>query len=134
MAVTKYSRQRESILQYLRSTKCHPTAETVFHNVREVCPSISQGTVYRNLKLLTDMGEIQRLTCGDGFEHYDATVALHYHLYCRDCGSVVDIDMPPMVEVEMLARRYYNGSIEGHTTLFYGRCPECVAKENENDS
>ncbi len=132
MAATKYSRQRESILHYLRSTKCHPTAEVIFQNVRSVCPSISQGTVYRNLKLLSGTGEIQRITCGDGVEHYDATVTLHYHLYCGVCGQVVDIDMPPMVEVEMLAQRYYPGNIEGHTTLFYGHCPECSKSDVES--
>ncbi len=125
MATTKYSRQRECILAYLRSTKSHPTAETIFHQVREVCPSISQGTVYRNLKLLTDLGEIQRLTCGDESEHYDANAQMHYHLFCKSCGAVVDIDMPPMVELDMLARRYYGGEIESHSTLFYGKCEKC---------
>ncbi len=139
MATVKFSRQRETILQYLRSTTAHPTAETVFRNVRETCPHISQGTVYRNLKLLTDLGEIQRLTCGDGSEHYDATVAPHYHLYCRACGCVADLAMPTMPELNTLAGRYYGGTIEGHTTLFFGECEECTKKtamgrENENNS
>ena len=57
MAAIKYSRQREAIKHYLASTKEHPTADTVYLHVKEDFPSISLGTVYRNLNLLTDIGE-----------------------------------------------------------------------------
>ena len=56
----KYSKQRESILKYLRSTKCHPTAETVYQNILSENPNISLGTVYRNLTLLTELGDISK--------------------------------------------------------------------------
>lgn len=69
MAGLKYSRQREAVLVYLRSTKSHPTAEQVYQKIREEFPKISLGTVYRNLNLLADCGEILRLNCGDGVEH-----------------------------------------------------------------
>ena len=52
MAGLKYSRQREAVLVYLRSTKSHPTAEQVYQKIREEFPKISLGTVYRNLNLL----------------------------------------------------------------------------------
>ena len=57
MATLKFSRQRESIKQYLASTKEHPTADMVYMHVKEDYPNISLGTVYRNLNLLTDIGE-----------------------------------------------------------------------------
>ena len=66
MAALKYSRQRESIKEYLASTTSHPTADAVYLHVREEFPHISLGTVYRNLNLLADMGEIQRFSSGDG--------------------------------------------------------------------
>lgn len=66
MAVLKYSRQREVIKEYLMSTKEHPTADTVYMHIREQSPNISLGTVYRNLNLLTELGEIKKITCGDG--------------------------------------------------------------------
>ena len=57
----KHSKQRDAILTYLHSTKSHPTAETVYENVRESIPNISLGTVYRNLALLEELGEIPYL-------------------------------------------------------------------------
>ena len=52
MAALKYSRQRESIKEFLRSRTDHPTADTVYENLRQIYPNISLGTVYRNLSLL----------------------------------------------------------------------------------
>lgn len=62
MAALKYSRQRESIKEFLRSRTDHPTADTVYENLRQIYPNISLGTVYRNLSLLSDIGEIRKLT------------------------------------------------------------------------
>ena len=62
MATLKYSRQRESIKNYLASTTEHPTADTVYMHVKEEFPNISLGTVYRNLNLLTDLGEAVKIT------------------------------------------------------------------------
>ena len=66
MATLKFSRQRESIKQYLASTKEHPTADMVYMHVKEDYPNISLGTVYRNLNLLTDIGEALKIATPDG--------------------------------------------------------------------
>ena len=85
MAGLKHSRQREAILDYLHSTKSHPTAEAVYWKVREEFPKISLGTVYRNLNLLANQGQVLRLQCGDGVEHFDGTG--RRELSGRDPGS-----------------------------------------------
>ena len=61
----KRSKQRESIKKFLISRYDHPTAETVYMNIKEEFPNISLGTVYRNLSLLADIGEIQKLQESD---------------------------------------------------------------------
>ena len=58
----KYSRQREAIKTFLAGRYDHPTAETVYLGIKEEFPNISLGTVYRNLSLLSDIGEIQKLS------------------------------------------------------------------------
>ena len=50
----KYSRQRESIVNFLASRTDHPTAETIYQNIKKEFPNISLGTVYRNLSLLEE--------------------------------------------------------------------------------
>ena len=86
MAALKYSRQRESIKNYLLSTNEHPSADIVYQHVREDFPNISLGTVYRNLKLLAELGEITRFSCGDGSEHFDYTTE-PLHMLQTDPGS-----------------------------------------------
>ena len=67
----KYSRQREAIKTFLAGRYDHPTAETVYLGIKEEFPNISLGTVYRNLSLLSDIGEIQKLSTGIGPDRFD---------------------------------------------------------------
>ena len=71
MATLKYSRQRESIKEFLRTRTDHPTADVVYENMKLIYPNISLGTVYRNLSLLADLGEIKKLSSFAGADHFD---------------------------------------------------------------
>lgn len=122
----KYSRQREAILAFLKTRKDHPTAEVIYDNIRQEYPKISLGTVYRNLALLSDMGIILKLSCDDGFEHYDGNPERHYHFVCRRCRSVIDLEMDDISFINTLAEKNFLGSIEGHMAYFYGRCDKCM--------
>lgn len=124
----KHSRQRDSIIEFLSTRKDHPTADTVYMNVRQSFPNISLGTVYRNLTLLADMGEILRIRVGDGVDHFDYDTSPHYHFVCRECGSVLDLDMEVTKEEDQAAQKNFEGEIEGHMIYFYGRCPNCIRK------
>lgn len=121
----KYSRQREVIQDFLMTRKDHPTADVVYMNVRQQYPNISLGTVYRNLTLLSDMGEITRLRVGDGVDHFDADTSPHHHFVCTECGSVIDLDMESIDYVTEIAEKSFPGRIDGHVTYFYGLCDNC---------
>lgn len=126
----KHSKQRDSIKEFLATRKDHPTADTVYMNVRQSFPNISLGTVYRNLTLLADLGEIARLRVGDGVDHFDYDTTPHYHFVCSECGTVLDLDMTVMAQMTEAARENFDGEIEGHVTWFYGRCSKCTKKLN----
>ena len=81
----KYSRQREAIKEFLAGRTDHPTADTVYTCLREQYPNISLGTVYRNLTLLTEMGEIMKITTGEGADRFDANVQRHHRDGYRSC-------------------------------------------------
>ena len=110
MAAIKYSRQREAIKHYLASTKEHPTADTVYLHVKEDFPNISLGTVYRNLNLLTDIGEAIKIPTPDGGDRFDGNV------------------MKSIEEVNRLAGENFDGIITSSSTLFYGECSDCIRK------
>lgn len=130
MKAIKYSRQRESVKACLMARKDHPTAEVIYASIREQYPNISLGTVYRNLNLLEELGEVRKLRCGNGPDHFDGDMAPHYHFLCKECGQVADMPMSHMEEINTLAGRYYPGRIENHETVFYGVCPQCLKLEN----
>ena len=130
MATLKYSRQREAIKDFLSTRKDHPTADVVFMKVKEEFPNISLGTVYRNLTLLSDIGEILRLRVGDGVDHFDYTVDPHFHFACTECNSVIDLEMDTIDSIKEVAGLNFDGHIAGHVTYFYGTCGICM-KKNE---
>ena len=126
MVVRKHSKQRDMIMDFLMTRKDHPTAETVYLNVRELNPRISLGTVYRNLTLLADSGEILRLSVGENTDRFDADTSPHYHFICKDCGSVIDLDMDDIDYVTDVASKRFKGKIAGHVTYFHGTCEKCT--------
>jgi len=129
MKTLKYSRQRESIKACLMSRKDHPTADALYTSIREQFPNISLGTVYRNLNLLAEIGEIQKLSPGIGPDRFDGNPAPHYHFICRHCGCVMDLTVSGLDHINILAGQDFDGEIEGHITYFYGACPSCKASE-----
>ena len=124
--ILKHSKQRDMIKAFLMTRKDHPTADTVYMNVRQLNPNISLGTVYRNLTLLADIGEIQRLRLGDGVDHFDADISPHYHFICSKCGSVIDLEMEELTGIIDNAADSFKGHIDGHMNYFYCTCVDCI--------
>ena len=131
MKTLKYSRQRESIKANLMSRRDHPTADALYASIREEFPNISLGTVYRNLNLLVETGEIQKLTCGDGSDHFDGNVSQHYHFVCTECHQVYDMEMGPLTSLDETAQQSAPGQIHSHSVLFYGTCWKCLEKKSK---
>ncbi len=125
----KYSRQRESIKTYLMQTKEHPTADMVYLHMKETYPNISLGTVYRNLSLLTEIGEVNKLTSCDGADRFDGNTAPHYHFTCDQCHNVYDLEMESIEHINLIAAQNFDGEITGHTAQFHGICGQCMKRK-----
>ena len=103
----------------------HPTADMVYTDIRKEYPNISLGTVYRNLALLSELGEIKRLVTGDGPDRFDADTSPHNHFICRKCHAVLDMDMEDISEIKERAEQNFHGVIESYSVNFYGICEHC---------
>ncbi|MDO4344625.1 MAG: transcriptional repressor [Eubacteriales bacterium] len=130
MATIKYSRQRESILNFLAQRRDHPTADTIYQAIRQEFPKISLGTVYRNLGLLTDLGQICRVNAGDGAERFDYNTAPHNHFICTKCHSVSDLEMESIDHIMEAAQQNCSGHIESYQANFYGICAHCLSESS----
>lgn len=129
MATLKYSRQRESIKDFLMTRTDHPTADTIYENVRLIYPNISLGTVYRNLALLADIGEIRKLSDAFGPDRYDGRTEPHCHFSCTCCNRVMDIETDAMNDLIQAAGKNFNGIIYDCSANFYGLCEDCAKKQ-----
>ncbi len=123
------TRQREAILGVLRGTTSHPTADWVYQEVRKEMPHVSLGTIYRNLRTLSEHGEIQELAYGSNHSRFDANPHSHYHFMCENCGSVLDLDLPPMPELEIRVEQL-GFQVFAHRLEFYGTCPACSTEKS----
>jgi Fe2+ or Zn2+ uptake regulation protein len=128
---TKNSRQRDLVLRILRSSKDHPTAESIYLEARKTIPSISLGTVYRNLNHLRDEGRIRELSYGKGISHFDGELREHHHVRCIACGSVADVPcvVPrPFIEEVQAQTRFQIHSVR---LEFIGLCGTCERLSEE---
>jgi Fur family ferric uptake transcriptional regulator len=133
----RMTHQRKMILEEVRSTCTHPTADEVYEIVRRRIPRISMGTVYRNLDVLAKNGLIQKIDPGQGHPQmrFDAKTEDHYHITCMGCGSIEDVPMnSPDDSLDGLTKKLLKATeyrVAGHSLDFYGLCPLC-AKEGES--
>jgi len=117
--------QRMAVMEAIRSTDRHPDAHWIYQAVREKLPQTSLGTVYRTLKVLEEAGMLRALHYSGTPTRYDACVTPHYHVLCRSCGRVADIDLALGFELERQIAAWTDFCITDHRLEFFGLCPEC---------
>jgi Fe2+ or Zn2+ uptake regulation protein len=118
---------RRVVLEVVRATESHPTAEAVHRMVRRRLPRVSLGTVYRNLRLLVAEGLVKELP--GPHARFDGNTSEHHHFTCLRCGRIVDV-AGPLTEPHsraLVSRVAAQGgwSITHHRIEFYGRCAAC---------
>ena len=124
--MVKNSRKRETIRTILKNTDTHPSAETIYLQVKNVYPNISLGTVYRNLNQLIELGEIEKVSGTVGSDRFDGNPKPHNHFFCTCCDAIIDLPDLDGVNVEKEMQKQFQGRITGHVTNYYGTCPNCM--------
>ncbi|MGO5211312.1 Fur family transcriptional regulator [Parafannyhessea sp. LCP21S3_E6] len=125
------TRQRQMVLEEVRSRCDHPTAEQIYQSVHERDPRMSQATVYRNLHLLAEEGEILSIKA-PGVEHFDLRRDAHPHMVCTRCGSVVDVPIPlGDADLDGRAAAATGWQVLDHAVIFRGVCPACMRSERD---
>ena len=119
----RLTNQKQIILDYLRSTKSHPTAEDVFLKVRKRLPHISLGTVYRNLNQFVRKNTIRELS-GET-KRFDADISIHHHFVCKKCHRVIDLS-DIVISKKYLKEKFKEiGEVTDYELFVYGVCEEC---------
>jgi Fe2+ or Zn2+ uptake regulation protein len=127
--IRRLTKQRQTILHILRGTKKHPTADVIYDEVRKLFPNISKGTVYRNLKILREQGDIAELKLSGHASRYDGRPERHYHFRCEHCGQVFDLEKPVDTALDGRIAGETGFQVWYHRLEFRGLCNECQAQQ-----
>lgn len=117
--------QRSLVLKTVKELQFHATADEVYDTIVKKHSDISRGTVYRNLNLLSDIGEIRKLEMPSGADRFDHICHEHYHTRCIKCGRVFDVEMDFIADLETNIKDTHGFKFIGHDIIFKGICPEC---------
>ncbi len=117
--------QRKLVLEAVKELRCHATADEVHNAIVKKYPDISRGTVYRNLNLLCEMGEIRKREIPGGADRFDHLCHDHYHVRCLKCRQVFDVQMEYMADLEKRVQDTHGFEFTGHDIIFKGVCSDC---------
>ena len=127
----RMTKQRKIILDLLRGTDHHPTADWIYAQTRKQLPKISLGTVYRNLNILSQEGAIIQLTDGKNVSRFDGNPEDHYHCICTECGRITDLKIPPLGFLEEQAAAQSGYAVFMHRIDFFGICQHCCVSAGD---
>ena len=126
----KQFKKRQAILDFLQQTTDHPSAEMVYSHLKSEYPDLSLGTVYRNLSMFKEQGQIISVGTVNGVERFDGNTKPHVHFVCTSCDGVSDL---PEVKIPQELNRQVTtatgGKIESCQLTFTGECKECLKKK-----
>ena len=117
----RVSHQRLLILDYLSRNHNHPSAETIFTDLKKIDPVISQETVYNTLKIFTGKNIVKELDFNLTSKRYEFAKGRHSHFICENCGKIIDIKDTNDYKIDELA--YYE--IKSVDITYRGLCPDC---------
>ncbi len=125
LSLIRMTHQREVVLDELRNSYTHPTADELYVNVRKKLPRISLATIYRTLETLEQVGLVKKITIDCNQMRFDGNVEDHYHITCVQCGRVDDIPSSAIKKVEVKTGEVDGYTVIGHQIHFFGICNTC---------
>nr|WP_319487626.1 transcriptional repressor [uncultured Caproiciproducens sp.] len=125
-----YSRKREAILDAIKGTTIHPTAEWVYQVLKPDYPDLSLGTVYRNLSQFKNDGVIVSVGIVNGQERFDGNTKPHTHFICSSCGAVIDIpgEFVSLKTNDEISQKYHV-LVDSSDVQFHGLCSQCLQRQ-----
>lgn len=134
MTITRNTIQRSLVLETVNNLGFHATADEIYDAIAKQHPSISRGTVYRNLNQLAECGEIRKVMIPDGADRFEHKTPDHFHARCLKCGRVFDVDMDYIADLGKAIKNTHGFSFSGYDIIFKGICPDCAKKEASQHS
>lgn len=128
----RHTLQKTIILEALYRLGNHPTPAMVYDEIHKEYPSISQATVFRVLAGECEEGNAQRVYAPGCPARYEYGTRKHWHISCRVCGNVADIEMKdPSADLRVGITDSNGFTVERFFVEFSGLCPKCQAESEK---
>ena len=121
----RYSKNRELVLACVKNTKCHPSVEWVYEQLKPEHPDLGLATVYRNLRKLVAEGTIRSLGVVEEKERFDGCVLPHVHAVCEQCGAVMDLPDAAIPDILKTCAETAGFAVSSVRIHVYGVCDAC---------
>jgi len=126
----KITPQRLAIVKILAKSESHPSVEDIYDQIKKDFPTMSLATVYRNIILVKDFGEVLELGFPDGSNRYDGNKPYpHPHVICIECKKIVDPDLDSLDDLKNEVAAETHFKILNHRLDFFGICSNCMAEK-----
>ncbi len=130
---SRNTRQRAIILEILRQTRSHPSAELIYREARKALPNISLGTVYRNLGFLREQKMVKEIRANDDAgSRFEAAIPPHGHFHCGHCNAIHDIPLPDSFNDFGWERSEFVSSVSELELHVIGACAACAPSASAN--
>ena len=127
----KNFRKRNAIYDCLMASKSHPSAEAIYTQLKAEIPDLSLATVYRNLHLFKEQGQIISVATVNGVERFDGNTAPHVHFICTECNAVIDLEELAVPQsLTTAAEKSVGGKVAECQLSFTGTCKHSINKLN----
>jgi Fe2+ or Zn2+ uptake regulation protein len=117
--------QRLAVLAILENRRDHPSAESIYQEVRRQLPAISFNTVYKTLEILCEKGLAHKVNPLHEAARYDGETARHAHLICRGCHHIIDLPWGPAASPPFAPEDLQGFRVDQHSLTMWGLCPRC---------
>ena len=125
--------QRSLVFEAVNKLQCHATADEIYEAIVTEHPNVSRATVYRNLKLRSEIGYIRKIEIPGGADRFDHRCHDHCHVKCEKCGRVFDVDMEYITGLEKSIKDDRGFTFTGYDILFRGVCPDCQESPKQHN-
>ncbi len=120
---------RKAIIQYLVTSKEHPSADKIYRDLSSAYPNMSLATVYNNLKVLVDEGFVTEIKISNDLTtYYDFMGHQHVNVVCEECGNIADFMDIDVMDIAKEAVSQTGYQITRIPLIAYGICPNCQKK------
>lgn len=120
--------QRLEILKIIMARYDHPSADTIYQEVRRSLPMISFNTVYKTLETFCQLGLIIKINPLHEVARYDGNVSPHMHMICSRCHKVEDHSWEWPAEVPLPSPNPSDFKVDSVAVHLFGLCKHCQSE------